>query len=197
MMEKGNFILLYRQMIEWEWYKDTTTKSLFLHLLLKAAWKDVTYNGIALKRGQLLTTEKELSEETGLSRQQVRTAMSHLVATKEVTKGLTKHLTTTKTLVTIENYSVYQGESIGYNQASNQRSNQGSNHELTKGQPEVNQPTIYINKENNINNINNNIPRARARHTDGVSISNTGERKWYTYQDTMEKRRKNEMQQKR
>ena len=44
-MEEQGFIALYRKMLDWDWYTDTNTKSLFIHLLLKANHKDVNYQG--------------------------------------------------------------------------------------------------------------------------------------------------------
>ena len=33
-MLKNGYIKLYRSLLDWEWYDDTVTKCLFLHLLL-------------------------------------------------------------------------------------------------------------------------------------------------------------------
>lgn len=80
------WIKIFRQMIDWEWYKDVPTKTLFIHLLLTANYEDKKWKGITIKRGQLITSLNHLSEETGLSKQQVRTALKKLVATHEVTQ---------------------------------------------------------------------------------------------------------------
>lgn len=34
------YIKIHRKMLDWEWYDDIPTKTLFLHLLLTANWKD-------------------------------------------------------------------------------------------------------------------------------------------------------------
>ncbi len=39
----GGYIALHRQMLNWEWYKNTNTKVLFIHLLLKANYKDLSF----------------------------------------------------------------------------------------------------------------------------------------------------------
>ena len=38
--EKKGFIALQRKVLEWEWYNDIPTKTLFIHILLKANFKD-------------------------------------------------------------------------------------------------------------------------------------------------------------
>ena len=81
----GEYIKLYRKLINWEWYQDVNTKSLCLHLLLKANWKDGSWQGINYKRGQLIASMNTLAAETGLTFEQVRTAIKHLKSTGEIT----------------------------------------------------------------------------------------------------------------
>lgn len=159
------WVKLHRKLKDWCWYKDQPTKALFIHFLLEAEW-------VGDNRGQIITTESDLEKETGLSRQQIRTAIKHLQATKEITKqvtnGLTNKVTDKKTVITIENYSFYQGEDVEPNQEANQQ----EEIDLTNDQPTSNQSTINIkNYEEVIKNIKNNSARARVRHADGVSIN--------------------------
>lgn len=159
------WVKLHRKLKDWCWYKDQPTKALFIHFLLEAEW-------VGDNRGQIITTESDLEKETGLSRQQIRTAIKHLQATKEITKqvtnGLTNKVTDKKTVITIENYSFYQGEDVEPNQEANQQ----EEFNLTNDQPTSNQSTINIkNYEEVIKNIKNNSARARVRHADGVSIN--------------------------
>ena len=124
-MENG-FIVLHRKIIKWEWYTDNNVFKLFLHLLLRANHEDKYWRGILVKRGQLITSIKHLSDETGLSIKQVRTALDKLKSTGEVVlKGQSRY-----TLVTIEKYSDYQDkkEKEG-EQTASKRTNKGQ----TKG----------------------------------------------------------------
>ena len=164
-MAESGWVKLHRKLKNWRWYKDLPTKALFLHLLIEAEWSGEG-------RGQVITTESDLERDTGLSRQQVRTAMKHLQATNEITKkvtnGLTNKVTDKKTVITIENYSFYQGA----DEDDNQQANQQGEINLTNEQPTSNQSTINIkNYEEVIKNIKNNSARAHARHADGVSIN--------------------------
>ena len=112
-MANEGFIKLYRQMLEWGWYDDGPTKDVFIHLLLIASYEDKAYRGIALERGQVVATVAEISKQTGLSRQQIRTAISKLISTSEVTTSKEGKYT----VFTVKNYADYQAT----NQNSNQR----------------------------------------------------------------------------
>lgn len=116
-MANEGFIKLYRKMLEWGWYDDGPTKDVFIHLLLIASYEDKAYRGIALERGQVVATVAEISKQTGLSRQQIRTAIAKLISTSEVTTSKEGKYT----VFTVKNYADYQ--------ASNQNSNQQATNE--------------------------------------------------------------------
>lgn len=138
-MCEGNYIKLNRKILEWGWYTDTNTFKLFLHLLLSANYKDGEFLGIQIKRGQALKSISKLSVETGLTVQNVRTAINHLKATREITCHPTKH----GQLITVEKYALYQSnESV---------SNAQANKELTSNQQGANKkPTSNQQGANNI-----------------------------------------------
>ena len=82
---KGDYIKINRSLLEWGWYKDKNTSRLFIHMLLKANWKDGFFLGIEIKRGSFVSSLAKLSEETNLSVREIRTAIKHLESTGEVT----------------------------------------------------------------------------------------------------------------
>jgi hypothetical protein len=100
------FIQLHRKLLEWEWYHDVNTFKLFIHLLLKANFEPKKWQGVEIKRGQLVTSIKHLANETGLTDKQVRIALDKLILTKEVGKQTTSQNTT----LTILSYDLYQQE---------------------------------------------------------------------------------------
>lgn len=102
------WIKLHRQMTKWEWYKDSNTFKLFIHLLLLANHEENQWQGQVIKRGQLITSVNHLAEECGISTQNVRTSLKKLKSTHEITSKATNKYT----LVTIENYDKFQGEVI-------------------------------------------------------------------------------------
>ena len=98
------FIKISRNIVEWELYSDPCTKSVFIHCILKANWRDKTWKGVKIKRGQFVTSLAALAEETGLSVKNVRTALDHLKATNE----LAIETSPKGRVITVKNYAKYQ-----------------------------------------------------------------------------------------
>lgn len=92
---KNEFIKLDNSILNWQWYKDENTKTLFIHCLLKADYKT----------GEFTTTFLKLANETGLSIQSVRTALKHLELTEEIK---ITNLFKRGSLITINNYEMYK-----------------------------------------------------------------------------------------
>lgn len=113
-MHRG-FIKLYRRINDWEWKKKPLTIALFVHLLLRASYKETSWQGIKIEAGQIVVGRKTLSKETGLSEQQIRTAIKHLKSTNEITIKSTNRFS----IITVCNYSKYQ-PSVNGEQPSNQ-----------------------------------------------------------------------------
>lgn len=100
----AGFILLYRQITEWEWYQNPNTFRVFLHCLLMANFTDGRFEGKEIKRGQFVTSLPSLSDQTSLSIRQVRVALDHLIMTGELTsKAYSKFR-----VITVVNYDKYQ-----------------------------------------------------------------------------------------
>ena len=139
------YIKLHRKMTEWEWYSDSNTKTVFLHLLLEANFKPTKYRGVELEAGQLVITQEALAVKLGLSRQNVRTAIEHLKSTKEITTRKEKGITVT----TIENWAMYQ--------CGHETEKSESTKEITIDQPSTNQRLTkqQKKKEKNDKNVNN------------------------------------------
>jgi hypothetical protein len=144
------WIKIKRKIKKWEWYKNAVVKSLFLHLVIEANHKDGRWEGEEIKRGQLAVGRHELSKDTGLSEQQVRTALDKLKQTKEIlVKSTNKY-----SIVTICKYDEYQSSEDDVNQqiTNNQPTN---NQRPTSSQPADNQQITTNKNNNNSNNENN------------------------------------------
>ena len=102
----SGWIKLHRQILEWEWYSDNNCFRLFTHLVLKANYKQKRFKGIELKIGSIVTSRDILARETGLSSQQIRTALNKLILTNEVTSVTSSQ----GTIIQIVNYEKYQVE---------------------------------------------------------------------------------------
>jgi len=100
----NGWIKLHRKLVEWEWYQDHTTFRVFLHLLLTANHEHRQWQGNTVLAGQKITSYQHLAQETGLSVRSIRTALTKLKTTGEVTyTGTSKY-----SLITIQNWDSYQ-----------------------------------------------------------------------------------------
>ncbi len=104
-MLKIGFIKLHRSLLDWEWYDDIPTKTLFIHLILTGNINNSNWHGIQIKRGGRIASIETLSNETGLTKQQVRTATKHLESTGELTRCKYPKFT----VFLVNNYDKFQG----------------------------------------------------------------------------------------
>ena len=128
------YIKLHRSILEWEWWHDINVYRVFSYLLMKANHKAKQWRGVSIKRGQLITSLPSLEKQTGLSCQQIRTALNKLKSTGEITE----HATNKYRLITLANYCDYQGTEKDSNRQKNTQSNrqvtdnqQASNRQVT------------------------------------------------------------------
>ncbi len=102
----SGWIKLHRSLIEWEWYDDINTRSLFIHCLLRANYSDSKWRGVDIKRGTFITSLDTLASETRLSVSQIRTAFRKLEKTGEIAS-----LSQARSrVVTVLKYDLYQGD---------------------------------------------------------------------------------------
>lgn len=115
------WIKLHRKILQWEWYKTPNMYHLFSHLLLNANHNDGKWQGVAVKRGEVITGLKSLSANTGISTRSLRTCIERLKSTGEVTAKTTNKYS----IITICNYEDYQFiENINDKQSDSQPDNQ-------------------------------------------------------------------------
>ena len=137
MRDKG-WICLWRKITQWGWYHDVNTRVTFIHCLLMANYEDNIFQGELIKRGSFVTSYSTLSQQAGISIQQLRTALNHLKSTHELTIKTTNKFT----IITVENYDLYQTINIE------------DNNQLTNDQQTTNKQLTTIKQYNNITNNN-------------------------------------------
>lgn len=147
------WIKLHRKFLEWEWFNKSEIVHIFLYLLLSANNKNGSWRGIKVKRGQVLTGRKAISDATKLSEQTIRTCLKKLLSTSEISiKSTSKY-----SIITICKYESYQETQI-INQPT-------TNQQLTSNQPTTNHKQEYKKdkkEENNIKEERENIVAANA-----------------------------------
>ena len=118
-----------------EWYRETSVKSCREHamiqwLVMNANITESEWNGITVKRGQVVTSLSKLSEGVQQSLQQTRNTLDNIVNNKEVTKTATK----TYTIITICNFDNYVGLNFYDNKEENKEATQRATQRATKKQ---------------------------------------------------------------
>ena len=136
MEEIQGWIHLFRKFIDWEWYDCPNVKIVFLHCLLMANHKTGKWQGVTIKRGQFISSYEKIAAANGLSVQQVRTSIKKLKITQEINTQTTNLYT----LISVNNYDLYQ-DTLTNKQQSN-------NKQITTNKNDKNNNTIntsYIN----------------------------------------------------
>jgi hypothetical protein len=131
MTNQNGWIKVHRQILEWEWYSDNNCFRLFIHLLLKANHKEKRFKGIELKPGSIVTSRDLLARETGLTSQQIRTALNKLISTNEITSKANSKGTVIQ-IVSYEKYQIATSEITNEQPTSNQQVTTNKNEKKDK-----------------------------------------------------------------
>lgn len=141
-MENLGFIKLHRKITEWEWYDDSNTFRLFIHLLLLANFEPKKWRGKTIQRGEVFTGRQILANSLHLSEMQIRTSISKLKSTNEITILSTRNYS----IIKLINYDAYQ------------QNNQQNNQRVTNEQPTSNQRVTTTKNVKNVKNDKNITP---------------------------------------
>lgn len=121
------FVQLSHDLEKWEWFHDKNTFYVYIRLLLDANWGESDYNGVHLKRGQLAISQREYADKCGISRQELRTILERLKATRKITLTSTHKFS----IITLVEYDYAAKLSTRVSPAE---------------QPAINPPTLLNNK---------------------------------------------------
>ena len=154
-MLKGGFVIIHRKITDWEWYKDTNTRDVFLHLILTCNHEERKFMGETIRPGERVASYAIIAEELGLSIRNVRTAIKHLKMTNEVTSRTNFQYT----VFTVVNYGLYQ--------AKRQTNRPTSDKRLTNDRQTTDNNGTKINKDINKDKQNTPAPALEARRDGG------------------------------
>ena len=144
----NGYVRLFRDFLSWQWYENPNVFRLYIHLLLKASFKDFEWMGKSYKAGELITSRKKLAEELKMSQSQVLTALDKLKSTGEISvKSTTKF-----TVITIKNWAKTQQEQYFFKGSS------------TTNRQQIDNKSTHLNNKKNVNNVNNSNAQAREKN---------------------------------
>jgi len=151
------WVKLYRRFPDWQWFKRPEMVQIFVYILLSAAHRDHVWQTVNIRRGEFPTSVAALCRATGLTTQQVRTCLSRLERTGEITLKSTNKFT----IVSVCNFDDYQLDAETEQQTTNKQltnKQQSNNNTIRKGErnkgikgeiPTTITTTTTINSQNN------------------------------------------------
>lgn len=98
----------WRKLKEWQWYAVPNMAHLFQHLIREANHETQYWRDVRIERGQILTGLDSLQRQTGITVRSLRTCLKRLKSTGEIARQTTNRFS----LITINNYEVYQGSDV-------------------------------------------------------------------------------------
>lgn len=163
------YIYLRKKILDWQWFSDVNTAHFFIYCLLKANWESGSWKGIKYERGQFIASLETIARESGLSIQNTRTAIKHLISTQELTQSKAGKYR----IFTVVKYDYYQ------------QCNTISNNVLTINQQESNKELTTdnkVNKEKEVKEVNKELSNDNSNSQTIVHHKKIVE-KWNTLKD--------------
>lgn len=128
--ELGNYLFLYRSLLEWRYLKDPVIPRVWMYLLLRASWSggQVFYRNtlVELERGQLAIARADIAAALDLSEKQVRRALLLLEKSGEIRADFRAGLFN---VVTVVKWDTYQPGAVGSGPT------EGGGQGMTQGRP--------------------------------------------------------------
>ena len=80
------YIKIFRQIKDWAHFQEPSVLLVWLWLLVSVNFKDGYFHGKLVKKGEIITSFRKISEETGLSVNTIRTCLDKLKKSGEITQ---------------------------------------------------------------------------------------------------------------
>lgn len=110
-MHRG-YVKNYRKKIDdWEWFTVPLTAHFFEYCNLKANHKMGSFMGVKIPAGTFVSSLEKMAQGTGLTIQQVRTAIKNLKSTQDITQRTTSRYS----IITVNNWKKYQADNTNSN----------------------------------------------------------------------------------
>lgn len=162
------WIAIHRLMQEWEWWDDPIMVKVWIQFLFDANIADNCFKGTPVMRGQLVFGRKAYAKKCSVSEQQIRTVVTRLKSTNEITIKSTKMFS----VITISKYEDYQSPlKISTNTSTNTSTYQ---------QPTINQQSTTLEQ------VTNKIDQLKRPETSKSTFRGNGlEEQWRRYYDEL------------
>lgn len=139
-MSDRGFVIIDRKIEDWRYWDNLTLTGFWLHLLIKANWKEAAWRfGEHVGRGEMITSIGNLAAECGTSRSQIYRMLKKLEAEHQIELRPKQRYT----LIKVLNYEVYQDFANGLRNiaGTNDGTTLGTTDGTTDGTPVVHNRT--------------------------------------------------------
>ena len=144
------FVKLPREIVYWRWFSDPDVLRLYIFLLTKAAFKKTEWKNETLEVGQVLTGRRTLAEQLGTTEGCIRTALSKLKSTGDISIKTTNQYS----VITLLKWAEFEEKNYFF---AGKR---------TTTEQQANNNRTHNNKLNNINNFKNKNAGAQEKKHD-------------------------------
>lgn len=165
-MYNGGWIKIFRKFEDWGWFTVPKTAHLFIYCLLKANITDKMWHGQLIARGSFITSRASLSVGTGLTEQEVRTALGHLTSTGEIQCTSTNLYTH----IIVCNYDNYQ-DIASIDQPTEQPANQPTTQPTEQPANQPQHKNREIRRKNNNTSANADVSEQSPDVADGIDYA--------------------------
>ena len=120
-MNENGFVKLFRKLVDWKYAQFPNAVALWVHILIRANWKDGYFMGHEIPRGSLATSMQGLAEQTGMNRSTVIKWIKRFEDDGQIECVRTQRFT----IIKVSNYRAFQDvDSDGYQQLNQQQNQQ-------------------------------------------------------------------------
>ena len=120
-MNENGFVKLFRKLVDWKYAQFPNAVALWVHILIRANWKDGYFMGHEIPRGSLATSMQGLAEQTGMNRSTVIKWIKRFEDDGQIECVRTQRFT----IIKVSNYRAFQDvDSDGYQQLNQQLNQQ-------------------------------------------------------------------------
>ncbi len=103
-MNENGFVKLFRKLVDWKYAQFPNAVALWVHILIRANWKDGYFMGVPIPRGSFATSLQRLADETGMNVSTVRRWLKKFEDDKQIERIATQRCT----IIKVSNYRDYQ-----------------------------------------------------------------------------------------
>lgn len=166
MPNEGGFIVIRRSVEDWQYWGCESAVAIWVHILMRANWKDGWFMGTPVPRGSFATSVQNFADEVGVHKSTMRRWLKKFEEAGQIEVKATNKFT----LINVINYAKYQDVPMVGEQTkeqSKEHSNeQTSEHSVDK---QMNNPVIpnRTKKQENKNNKETNILNTFAQSDSG------------------------------